>query len=381
MAQESTLAVPQMHRVLYLNSTRDPYDISVVKQPTPQAGPGSAVIKILGAAVLSYAREIFSGRKPYPYPTPFVPGASAIARVAAVGPDATTLEVGQLVYFDCYIHGRDDPNSLILHGLYYGFDPGSNKLMENEWRNGTYAEYSKVPLENCFPLDERRLLGDPADGGLGYTMADLSYFSKLAVPIGGLRNVNVRAGEKVIIAPATGAFGSAAVLAALAMGAQVIAVGRNLDALKKVKSLSPEGRIRTVQITGDVVQDVRELTEFGPADVFFDISPEEAAKSTHFTSCIQALGRGGRVSLMGTFMELTLPIMAMFQNDITLKCKFMYTKQDIRFMIQLAEAGYLKLGQVGGIQTAGSFSLEEFETAFDTAAEMGGPGMQTIIAP
>lgn len=381
MAQASTSAIPPIHRVLFLNSTRDPYDISVVEQPTPQAVPGSAVIQILGAAVLSYAGDIFSGRKPYPYPTPFVPGSSAIGRVAGVGSDATKLEVGQLVYFDCYIHGRDDPDSSILHGLFYGFDPSSNKLMENEWRNGTYAEYSKVPLENCFPLDEQRLLGSPAEGGLGYNLADLSYLSKLAVPIGGLRDVDVRAGEKVIIAPATGAFGSAAVVAALAMGAQVIAVGRNLDALEKVKSLGPEGRVRTVQITGDVTHDVGELTKSGPADIFFDISPEQAAQSTHFTSCIQALGRGGRVSLMGAFMELSLPIMAMMGKDITVKCKFMYTKEDIRFMIRLVEAGNLKLGQAGGVQTAGLFPLEQFEAAFDTAAKMGGPGMQTIIAP
>jgi threonine dehydrogenase-like Zn-dependent dehydrogenase len=330
---------------------------------------------------MTFGGKVYSGQNPYPYPTPFVPGSSAIARVAAVGPDATMLEVGQLVFFDCFVHGRDDPNSLILHGLYYGFDSGSNKLMENEWRNSTYAEYCKVPLENCFPLDEQRLLGNPAEGGLGYSTADLMYIHLTSIPFGGLRDAGVKSGEKVIIAPATGAFGSAAVVAVLAMGAQVIAVGRNLDALEKVKLLSPDGRVRIVQNTGDVTHDVRELTKFGLANVFFDISPGEAAKSTHFTSCIQALGRGGRVSLMGAFMELTLPLMAMLQNDISVKAKWMYTKEDMRFLIKLAESGYLKLGQAGGIQTTGSFPLEQFEAAFNAAAKSSGPSMQTIIVP
>jgi NADPH-dependent curcumin reductase CurA len=42
------------------------------------------------------------------------------------------------------------------------------------------------------------------------------------------------AGEKVIISPATGAFGSVAVVAALAMGARVVAVGAawNLGAIE-----------------------------------------------------------------------------------------------------------------------------------------------------
>jgi hypothetical protein len=58
-----------------------------------------------------------------------------------------------------------------------------------------------------------------------------------------------------------------------------------------------------------------------------------------------------------------------------------YTKEDLRFLIQLAESVYLKLGQVGGIQTTGSFPLEQFEAAFDGAAKSSGPCMQTIIVP
>jgi NADPH:quinone reductase-like Zn-dependent oxidoreductase len=110
---------------------------------------------------------VYSGKKPYPYPEPFVPGSSAVGRIAAVGPDATRLKLGQLVYFDCYVHGRNDTTSLSLHGLSAGFTAGSNMLMESSWRDGTYAEYAKLPLENCFPMDEARLLGNPADGGLG----------------------------------------------------------------------------------------------------------------------------------------------------------------------------------------------------------------------
>ena len=109
----------------------------------------------------------------------------------------------------------------------------------------------------------------------------------ISVPFGGLRNVDGKTGEKVIITPATGAFGSAAVVAALAMGARVVTMGRNVEALERLKPSSSEGRIRIVQNTGDVMADVKELTKDGPADVFFDISPGKAAKSTHFESCIQ----------------------------------------------------------------------------------------------
>ncbi|KAF8208684.1 alcohol dehydrogenase [Mycena galopus ATCC 62051] len=369
-------AIPVKHRALVLNSTRDPIDISLVEQTPPQAGTGSAVIRVLVAGVLSYAAEVYTGRKPYPYPTPFIPGSSAIGRIADLGSDATLLKPGQLVFFDSYIVGRDDPTSLILHGLNSGPTAGSRKMMEGEWRDGTYAEYAKVPLENCFPLDEARLLGD-----LGYKVEDLVYIGAMSVPFGGLRDVGVKAGEKVIIAPATGSFGGAAVVAALAMGARVIAMGRNADALEQVKAINPD-RIRTVLNTGDVTADTKELTRDGPADVFLDLSPREAVASTHLQSCILALRREGRASLMGGQLDLVpMPIRTIMRYNLTVKGKWMYTKEDIRVLITLVETGYLKLGQAGGIGTPTKFPLEEFMTAFDVAGQSKGFGGRAVIAP
>ncbi|KAF5649142.1 alcohol dehydrogenase [Fusarium tjaetaba] len=373
----SSAALPKTHRALILHSTRDPYDISVVTQDTPQACPGSAVLRVLSAGVLTYADRVYSGHKPYPYPEPFVIGSSAIGRVAAVGPDATSLHPGQLVFFDSFIQGRDNPNTLILHGLSKGFSTPSHKLMEGEWRDGTYAEYAKVPLENCFSLDEKRLIGNPAEGGLGYSMEDLAYLWTVSVPFGGLQDIAVKAGEKVIISPAARTFGSAAVLVALAMGAQVIAVGRNQETLNKVKDLNPE-RIRTVLNTGNVENDVKELTKDGPADAFFDISPGKAINSTHFKSCIMSLRRGGRVSLMGAHHELKLPAMFIVINDITVKGKWMYTKDDMRNMIKLVEAGYLKLDAV---QTVGNFPMEKFAEAFERASKISSPLSHVLICP
>ncbi|KAF4444279.1 hypothetical protein F53441_11187 [Fusarium austroafricanum] len=373
----STTSLPTTHRALELHSTRDPYDISVVVKNTPQPCPGSAILHVISAGVLAYANRVYSGRKRYPYPEPLVIGSGAIGRIAAVGPDATSLEPGQLVFFDCFIQGRDNPKSLFLHGLSSGFDNPSEKLMERFWRDGTYAEYSMVPLENCAALNESRLLGSPNNGGLGYSTTDLVYLFIISISIGGLLDIDIKTGDKVIISPAAGTFGSAAVIAALALGAQVIAVGRNQETLDKVKALNPE-RITTALNTGNVEEDVKELTKYGTADAFFDISPGKAIGSTHFKSCIQALRRGGRVSLMGAHHELTLPTMFIVINDITIKGKWMYTKGDVKTMIKLLEAGYLKLNAV---KTVGDFGLEDFAKAFDAASKISGPFMQTVISP
>lgn len=73
--------------------------------------------------------------------------------------------------------------------------------MRGEWRDGTFAEYAKVPLESCFALDEGRLTGSIRDGGLGYEVEQLAYITSLLVPYGGLRDIGLQAGETVIVAP------------------------------------------------------------------------------------------------------------------------------------------------------------------------------------
>lgn len=59
-------------------------------------------------------------------------------------------------------------------------------MVSGDW---TYAEYAKVPLENCTALDGEGLLGLVRDGGLGYNVEAPSYISTLLVPFGkgGLR--------------------------------------------------------------------------------------------------------------------------------------------------------------------------------------------------
>ncbi|KAI3320263.1 NAD(P)-binding protein [Xylariaceae sp. AK1471] len=371
-------AIPPTHRALLLKSSTYPYDMSVVEMKTPKAVPGSAVIRVLGSGVLTYGGRVYSGKKPYLYPEPFVPGSASIGRVAEVGADATTLKPGQLIFFDSFITGRDNTDSLILHGLSSGFNPGSNKLMEGEWHDGTYAEYAKVPLENCFPLDEERLMGDPAAGGLGYKLEDLMYLFALMIPCGGLMDVGVKTGERVIIAPATGTFGSAAILVALALGARVVAMSRNLDALERLKAAYPRARLEIAQNTGNVEADTEQLLKGGPADVFLDISPGKAITSTHYKSCISALKRGGRVSLMGAHLELSLPTQVIMLQDITVKGKWMYKLDDIRYLIRLVEHGYLKLDN---INTVGAFPLEQFEAAFDAAAAIREPWTHVFIKP
>jgi len=301
-----------------------------------------------------------------------VPGCSATARVAAVGPDATLLKPGDLVHVDMTVRGRDDPTAMMLSGIIQGGTEGSKKLMEGEWRDSTYAEYAKVPMETCALLNEKRLCGD---GGLGYKVEELATISQPLVPYGGLRDVGVQPGETVIVAPATGAFGQAAVQMAVAMGAKVIAMGRNKSTLESIAQTNPN-RIVTVPITGDVEADTSALKAHGPIDVYFDISPPQAAGSTHLKSCILALCHAGRVSMMGGIRgDVEVPYTWVMRNNISFRGKWMYERSDLRALVRMVEEDMLRLrGKVRG------FGLGEWEKAFDKAAE-GKVGESVVLMP
>jgi D-arabinose 1-dehydrogenase-like Zn-dependent alcohol dehydrogenase len=159
----------------------------------PQATPGSAIV----------------------IPTPLVIGSAAVGRITAVGNNATFLKPGYLI-IDIFI--CDDRDSCILFGYRDGATPSSRTLIAGEWRDETYAEFTKAPLENCYALNEARLLGSLQDGGLVYSVNNLAFISRLVVLYGGLRDIALQAGETITVAPATGAFGGATVHVELEMG-------------------------------------------------------------------------------------------------------------------------------------------------------------------
>jgi threonine dehydrogenase-like Zn-dependent dehydrogenase len=348
--------------------------------PIPTITPGSAIVQIISANVLPYSGDVYvTNARGYPMPHPLTIGSSAIGRIAALGSDAVSLQPGQLVLVDCYIHARDDREISFLAGLHDGYSAGSKKLAQH-WRDWTYAEYCRVPLENCFVLAEVRLMGEPAKGGLGYSVNDLMYMARLTVPYGGMADVGLQAGETVVIAPASGSFGGAAVEVAVAMGARVVVAGRRLGPLKRFEELFP-GRVVAVELAGDVLEDTKKLKALGPIHVFQDWSPPSATGTTHIKACTYALARGGRVSLMGGIREdISLNYSAVMHNNLTIKGRWMYEPSDVPKLIKMVEVGLLKIGKKAGLRNLGNFGLDQWEEAFEVVKDTG-YGVQVTIVP
>lgn len=361
------VSAPSQHKALIFHSTSEP--LQVTSQPVPKATSGSAVIRVLATNLLSYTKDIYNGTRQYAYPTPFTPGSAAVGHVVEVGPDATTLSAGDLVFTEIFLRGRDNVDALCLQGIHQGGSEHSKKIVEGEFRNGTYAEYAKVPLENCHKI--------PDDGR---NAADWLNLNRMLVPYGGLTNeggLDLRPGETVVVAPSTGQFSGSAVEVALAMGARVVALGRNAAALQTLKSgLSEYGqRLKTVQMTGDIEADTKAI---GPVDCYFDISPPAAATSTHIKSCFMALKPRGRVCLMGGIHEdIRIPHSKIYRENITITGKWMYERNAVQKILLMVETGILSISR----HHSKSFALEQWNEAFEHAAENMRWGQLTYLTP
>jgi D-arabinose 1-dehydrogenase-like Zn-dependent alcohol dehydrogenase len=378
MSATASQTLPTTCRALVFHGIGEPLTVETV--PVPSALPGSAVVKILAAGVDPSTARILAGHAPgFTFPVPFIPGTKAVGRIAALGPDAVALKLGQLVLIEPFVRARDDPNTQILFGAYEGPTPASKKLFGDNWRNGTYSEYTRAPLENVYALDEK-LLGDPSDGGFGYTAHELTAITRHLVAYGGLRGINLQAGETIVIAPATGAFSGAAVEVASAMGARVIAMGRNVSVLKRLATHNP--RVHTVELKNNPAVDMAALADLGPIDAYLDLSPVMANGSTHIRSCLLSLKQYGRASLMGVVTDdIALPYAAAVWNNLTIRGQYMYEREDVFKMIKMIETGVLKMGKDVGQEVVGYFPLEDWDAAMKCAGDNAAAGQVVVLTP
>lgn len=221
-------------------------------------------------------------------------------------------------------------------------------------------------------------MGSPADGGLGYTTVELCSLGRYFLALAGLRAIDVKAGQTVVVAPATGSYSGATVEVASAMGAKVVALGRNLEVLQRIADNNP--RVNAVQLKNDPGEDYASIKKFGTIDAYVDISPGAANDSTHVRTCLSTVKQYGKVCLMGIIQkDIAIPYMIAVLNNLTIRGQYMFERDDIRDVIKMVETGVLRLGKDAGHTVAGEFKLEEFEKAIDTSEANPEAGKVTVF--
>ncbi|MGA5119230.1 alcohol dehydrogenase catalytic domain-containing protein [Streptomyces pseudogriseolus] len=347
--------------------------LEVRETPDPTACGGEVVVEVLAACVAPYAGEVFSGRRRYPLVPPVVPGIGGVGRVVHVGPDATRLRVGDLVWCDCTVRARDDALTpdITLQG-WSARGEGGARLAEH-LHDGAYAELMRVPTENVHPLPD----------AAGQDPARWSALGIYVIPYGGLLAGGLEAGETLLVSGATGNLGSGAVALALATGAgRVVAPGRNRAALDLLaERFGP--RVRPVELTGDETTDRAAMSEAagGPVDMVLDLLPP-SAPSTAARTAAMTVREYGRVVLMGGVgmlggPELALPYPWLMRNSVTVRGQWMYPRS--------ANVGIIRLAASGALDLSGdrvrTFGLDDVNEAVAHAAAHPGPFDRTVLIP
>ncbi|KAI1503163.1 NAD(P)-binding protein [Biscogniauxia marginata] len=369
------------NRALWLSSFDSPP--SIVELDIPQAVAGTAVVRVLASPVVPYVHLVHAGKLPQlNLALPCVPNPCAVGRVHAVSPDAVRLRPGDLVYVDATVRARDDPSVAIMTGHLGGAGPAAQRLAR-EWRDGSLQQFQKVPLENVYPLDEQRLLG-----GLGYSPAALQGIAYYSVAGGAIMEAaEVRAGETVVVGPAGGSFGGAAVELAIALGANVVALGRSGAKLAAMaEALGNHPRFRYVVMSGDDADaDTAAILRATPngagADVYNDWSPGELEAPPYLLAAARTLKRQGRLVLSGsTHGNLNIPYDLAVLLDLKITGQWMCARRTLDRLIGMIEQGILNIGADSGTHVE-VFSLDEHQRAIEYAREHGGWRHYVSVAP
>jgi alcohol dehydrogenase len=334
--------------------------LSLEDIPIPEPRPGGVLVRIEASALMSYLKRYVEGKLPFYNPPagPFTIGTNAIGTVEAVGRDVWALLPGRRVVVSSHFVAREnveDPAQILI-GLTAGPDAAP---MLADWPDGTLADYALAPAEAVTPLDGL----DALDA------TELASVSRFIVPYGGLLRGRLAAGETLTVNGATGAYGAAAVLLGVAMGAaRVIAAGRERSALEAV-AVAGGPRVQTVPLTGDLAADSEAIrtASGGGAHIAFDMIGG-ATDPNSTLAALTSLRRNGRLLLMGSMtVDLPVPYTQVMLNNWEIVGQFMYPASAYRRLIELVRSGLLDLNAI----KPRVFPLGALPEAMEAAATAG----------
>jgi alcohol dehydrogenase len=308
--------------------------------PVPQVRPGSVLVRIEASSLMSNLKDYVDGKLTgyRPPKGAFTPGGNGFGTVEAVGRDVWHIKPGQRVILSSHlVTGENvaDKTQILIGVTNFG---GIGETVQADWPDGTLAEYALFPVSTVTPVE-----------GLDNVPAEqFAIFSRCVVPYGGLVRGRLAAGETVIVNGATGAYGTAAVLVALAMGAgTVVAAGRNAVSLAGL-ARATGNRIATVTLQGDVRKDSEALRAAadGGAELAFDMVGQ-AGDPNATLAALGSLRRRGRLVLMGS-MTSPVPVdyMQMMGNSLEIIGNFMYEAGAHLKLLNLLRSGRLDLSPI-----------------------------------
>lgn len=320
-------------------------------RPMPCADQGSVLVRMKAASlnrVDLYMRDSGAG---ITHRLPQVMGVDGAGTVEAVDDPACGLSPGQAVtLYPATICERCEwclagESMLCAHVRYLG-----------EHRDGTMADYVRVPANNVFPLPDGLDFGQGAALGVAYLTAWRMLFGR----------ANVRPGETVLIFGIGGGVSLAALQLARMAGARIFVTSRDDAKLARAVEL---GADRGLSSDEHVVAHVMELTGGRGVDVVIENIGEAV-----WPLAMRSVARGGRIVTCGatTGDRPSADLRRLFVRQISVMGSTLGTRAEF--------AKLLSCCGPGGIQPRieQRFPIENVHAALD-ALEAGGQFGKLVV--
>jgi NADPH2:quinone reductase len=261
-------------RAAYIEQNGPPEAIRVGELPTPEPGPGQALVRVAASAVNPIDLYIRSGTIAMPAGFPYIVGCDLAGTVERVGPGVSRFKPGDRVW--CSNQG--------LLG-----------------RQGATAEYAAVAEELLYPTP----------GNLSDAEAAAMALVGITAHLGLFQHGRLSEGEALYVAGGSGGVGSLVIQMARAVGARVATTAGTEEHLELCRKLGADLAIN--YRTESLPERLRAFSEEG-IDVWF-----ETQREPDLETAIPLLRKRGRMILMaGRTAKPVLPLGQFYPRNCSL---------------------------------------------------------------
>ena len=296
-------------RAVRLSELGGPENLRIEEIPVPAIRDDEALVRIRASAL--NRRDLFITQGLYPnIRLPVTLGSDAAGEVAALGAVVANLHVGDEVVIDPMLGWGEDPRV---------WDAARATILGTP-RDGTFAQYVAVPLENVYRKPAHLSMDEAAALPLAGLTAYRAIFTRGAV----------QRGETVLITGIGGGVQTFVLLFAKHAGARAIVTSSSDEKLERASALGADLAINYVT-TPDWSKLLRSTA---PVDLVVDSSGGDTLRKT-----LDVVRPGGRIVIYGgTSGDATIKMFPLFWKHVSILGTSMGSPQDFAAMLALFEA-------------------------------------------
>lgn len=306
--------------------------------PTPEPGPGEALLQVGGCAVDRFDVAIRSGVRERAASLPHILGHEIAGTIAGVGAEVSGLGIGNRVASTLYL----------VCGECRWCLRGRETICENFGGHigvnipGGYAEYVVVPARNLVPIPDD--LGMPEASILANAIG--TPYHAIVVRMG------IRPGDRLVVTGAGGGVGLHAIQVGMMVGADVMAVDLGRPKLDHAISLGASVAVDPTET--DLTQAIVEWTGGAGADGVLELVGPATMPKT-----LSGLAKGGKMVIVGshTGKNWTIDPGDIYRNEWEIRGSRNVSADELRTVVDLVDRGLIDpiIDQTGGLTEAERF--------------------------